>query len=144
MNGRDRPRPRAAVDARESEGWRSGKAAVPAGASKRRVRADPAALEAADLELLPDIHALLHGLNDAYAGGAKVQQLIEKIPVLAARCVRRARKRFPAKGDVSLGEALTLIGNIGLESELLQLLEDLTMLRSELDAAREAGATKKG
>jgi hypothetical protein len=89
-----------------------------------------------DLELLGDIHALLSSLNDAYAGGGRVVLLIEKIPVLAARCLRRAAKRFPGKEPKTLAEALTLVGNMGLEAELLQLLEDLTVLRADLEAAR--------
>lgn len=90
-----------------------------------------------DLQSFADIHALLRALNDAYAGGARVGELVGKVPVLGARCVRRATKRFPAKSNCTLAEALTLIGNLGLETELLQLLEDLTMLSSDLKALSE-------
>jgi hypothetical protein len=138
MTGRDgRQRPR--VDTRQSADWRPG---GPAGAKPRRPkhRADPTALDEEDLDLLGGIHDLLSKLNDAYAGGTQVAALIEKIPVLAARCTRRAAKRFPGKQPKTLAEALTLIGNMGLEAELLQLLEDLTVLRADLD---EAGQTAK-
>jgi hypothetical protein len=97
------------------------------------VRADPCAVAEEDLKSLGDIHALLRALNDAYAGGARVGDLVSKLPVLQARCLRRAIKRNPAKVHCTLPEALTLIGNIGLESELLQLLEDLTVLSAELE-----------
>lgn len=107
-------------------------------ASKKPVRLDPCVVDESDLSVLGDIQDLLRALNDAYAGGSRVEALIEKVPILRARILRRARKRSPAKYDCSLGEALTLVGNIGLESELLQLLEDLTILRSELDAKSES------
>ena len=115
------------VDAKASAGWR------PAGGVDR---SDPCVILEKDLAALGDVQALLGALNDAYAGGPKVERLVGKVPVLAARCVRSARKRLGPKEDCSLSRALGTIGNLGLESELLQLLEDLTILRSDLDAAR--------
>ncbi len=97
-------------------------------------RPDPCQVVEEDLKVLDQIHVLLRALNDAYAGGPRVGQLVSNVPVLAARIVRRARKRFPAKANCTLPEAMTAIGNIGLESELLQLLEDLTVLSSEVSA----------
>jgi hypothetical protein len=135
MNGKDgvgKPKGRPGVDAQESARWRS--STGPAASAKKPAphRADPCAVGEEDLKSLGEIHALLRALNDAYAGGNRVGQLIGSIPVLSARIIRRARKRFPAKGNCTLAEALTLIGNIGLESELLQLLEDLTVMSAEL------------
>jgi hypothetical protein len=112
-----------------------GSVSIPASAKKHR--ADPCAVDESDLAALSDIHALLRALNDAYAGGARVEALVDKVAILRARCIRRAIKRFPAKVGCTLKEALTLIGNIGLESELLQLLEDLTILSSEIEEAKE-------
>jgi len=89
-----------------------------------------------DLKVLDQIHSLLRALNDAYAGGPRVGQLVANVPVLAARIVRRARKRFPAKSNCTLPEAMTLIGNIGLEAEMMQLLEDLTVLSSEVSVRK--------
>ncbi len=40
----------------------------------------------------------------------------------------------PTLRAATLNQALALLGNRGLETELLQVLEDLTVLRSELDA----------
>ncbi|HEX3594694.1 MAG TPA: hypothetical protein VHU80_06320 [Polyangiaceae bacterium] len=99
-------------------------------------RSDSCAVVEEDLKVLDQIHSLLRALNDAYAGGPRVGQLVANVPVLAARIVRRARKRFPAKANCTLFEAMTLIGNIGLEAELLQLLEDLTVLSSEVSAKK--------
>ena len=141
MNGNDgggRSRPRSGVDAKESARWRS--SAAPASPSSLRKpppgRSDPCAVVEEDLKILDQIHSLLRALNDAYAGGPRVGQLVSNVPVLAARIVKRARKRFPAKDNCTLAEAMTLIGNIGLESELLQLLEDLTVLSSEVSAKK--------
>ena len=76
---------------------------------------------------LNKIHDLLSALNDPYAN---IARLVVAIPVLSARCVARAFLR--AKIDIlSIDHALTLIGNKGLESELLALLEDLTVLKAE-------------
>jgi hypothetical protein len=133
-SGRNKPRP--GVDAKESARWRSSTQPGAAAAAKKPAagRADPCAVIEEDLKVLDQIHALLRALNDAYAGGARVGQLVGNVPVLAARILRRARKRNPAKANCTLPEAMTLIGNIGLESELLQLLEDLTVLSSEVSA----------
>src|SRR5258708_4720326 len=124
-DGSNRTRPRPGVDAKESAQWRS--SARPTGSlSPRKAapsRSDPCSVAEEDLTVLDQIHSLLRALNDAYAGGPRVGQLVANVPVLAARCVRRARKRFPAKSNCTLPEAMTLIGNIGLEAELLQLLE---------------------
>jgi hypothetical protein len=40
----------------------------------------------------------------------------------------------PTLRSASLNQSLALLGNRGLETELLQVLEDLTVLRSEMDA----------
>lgn len=77
---------------------------------------------------LPRIHALLTALNDPYAN---IGKLVGGIGVLAARCVARAQASSAKLEVKSVDHALTLIGNKGLESELLQLLEDLTVLKAE-------------
>src|SRR5262249_8812279 len=82
------------------------------------------------LQDLSKIQALLQALNDPYAHIAK---LVAGIPLLAARCVQRALVRSPKLEVLSIDHALTLIGNKGLESELLQVLEDLTVLKAEQD-----------
>lgn len=82
------------------------------------------------LKDLPKIHELLLALNDPYAN---IGRLVAGIPILAARCVARAIKR--GKPEInSIDHALTLIGNKGLEAELLTLLEDLTVHKAEREA----------
>lgn len=85
---------------------------------------------------LPKIMDLLSALNDPLAGGRNVGKLVQKIPVLAARLVDRALSRSSKKQISSLDQAINMLGNRGLESELLQLLEDLTIKKSEAEDPR--------
>jgi hypothetical protein len=85
------------------------------------------------VELGP-IHDLLKALNDPYSGGTRVTTLVSQIPLLAHRCVQALLVKRPTLRAATLNQALALLGNRGLETELLQVLEDLTVLRSELDA----------
>lgn len=80
---------------------------------------------------IPKIMELLSALNDPFAGGKNVGKLVTKIPVLAARVVERALSQARKKEIYSVDQALNMVGNRGLESELLQLLEDLTIKKSE-------------
>lgn len=96
---------------------------------------DPGETKVTDKHLkeLPKIQELLSALNDPYAGGKNVGKLVAKIPVLAARIVARALGSSRKKEISSIDHAINLIGNRGLESELLNLLEDLTIQKSKLD-----------
>ena len=85
---------------------------------------------------LPRITALLNALNDPLAGGKNVGKLVMAIPVLAARLVDRALSQSRKKEIYSLDQAISMIGNRGLESELLTLLEDLTIKKSEAEDPR--------
>jgi len=85
------------------------------------------------LSELPKIMELLSALNDPMAGGKNVGKLVTKIPVLAARVVERALSRKSKKDIASVDQAINMIGNRGLESELLQLLEDLTIKKAEAE-----------
>jgi len=84
-----------------------------------------------DLHRLDDVRSLLTALNDAYVSSREIQDLVAKVPVLAARCIRRAGSE-----DFESREALhhspSKIGNMGVESELLGLLEDLTTFQADL------------
>lgn len=95
---------------------------------------DPADIkvQAKHLKELDKIHELLRALNDPYAS-KNIGALVGKISILAARCIHRAAARSTKIEVSSLDHAINLIGNRGLESELFDLLEDLTMLKSKLD-----------
>ena len=88
-----------------------------------------------DLQHLHRLHDLLAALNDPYVSRRKIEMLASFSKVLSARILRHARAR--QRSIDSLGAALTLIGNRGLETVLLQFLEDLTIFKGELDAAKE-------
>ena len=83
-----------------------------------------------DLRELPRIHALLKALNDPYAN---IAALVSAVRVLAARCIRRARLKMLKREVASMEHALAVIGNKGTGEELLGVLEDLTVLKSELE-----------
>jgi hypothetical protein len=88
-----------------------------------------------DLQHLDRMHDLLAALNDPYVSRRKIEMLTSCSRVLSGRVMRHARTR---NGSIdSLGPALTLIGNRGLETVLLQFLEDLTIFKGELEAAKE-------
>jgi hypothetical protein len=101
-----------------------------------RLTVDPAStkVQAKHLRELDKIQELLRAMNDPYAAGRNIDKLVAQIPILAARCVHRATSRS-AKIEVnSLEHAIALIGNRGLEAELLDLLEDLTIAKSKLES----------
>ena len=81
------------------------------------------------LSSLEPIHRLLAGMSDPYEATSRIAPLVEQIPVLLARCERRLLRNSPYAEWNSTAHLLTLIGNGGLESELLTLLEDLTQLK---------------
>lgn len=88
------------------------------------------------LSELPKIMELLHALNDPLAGGKNVGKLVTKIPVLAARVVERALSQSRKKEVYSIDQAINMVGNRGLEGELLTLLEDLTIKKAEAEDPR--------
>jgi HD-like signal output (HDOD) protein len=88
------------------------------------------------LSELPQIMELLHALNDPLAGGKNVGKLVTKIPVLAARVVERALSQSRKKEISSVDQAINMVGNRGLETELLNLLEDLTVKKAEAEDPR--------
>ena len=85
------------------------------------------------LSELPKIMELLQALNDPLAGGKNVGKLVTKIPVLAARVVNRALSQSRKKEISSVDQAINMVGNRGLENELLNLLEDLTIKKAEAE-----------
>lgn len=90
------------------------------------------AVTPSDLEHLPEIKALLLSLNDAFASGPALENLIRSIPVLSMRVIRSALWKRDDLDRCALGYALAMIGNRGLEDTLMQLLEDLTELKHDL------------
>jgi len=88
-----------------------------------------------DLKRLGQVSELLTLLNDPYIGPFKLTDCIEGLPVLAARCKREAAMHRPRNEVEQIERALNVLGNRGVEKVLLELLEDMTILKSELDCS---------
>jgi HD-like signal output (HDOD) protein len=94
---------------------------------------DDCRVQAADLKRLDLVRELLQLLNDPYVGPMKLSETITHIPVFAARCRREAALYRPRSEVDSIERALNVIGNRGIEKVLFELLEDLTILKSDLE-----------
>jgi hypothetical protein len=90
-----------------------------------------------DLKRLDAIHLLLEALRDPLASSKLIEHRVQQIPVLMARMIRYARKSAPARDVKTLSAALGVVGNRGLETVLLELLEDLTVLRADLEEQKQ-------
>jgi hypothetical protein len=111
----------------------------PAPAKSSAARRAPAwEVTPADLTCLDAVRSLLSALNNAYCSTRQIHTLILDIPVLAARCVRRIGVKQAVTPEL-LERALTSIGNLGLETELLGLLEDLTTCSADLAEEKARG-----
>lgn len=106
-----------------------------------RVRPEDVAPE--DLQRLQGIHDLLSTLNDPLASQTKIEKFCAATPVLCARLIAYARSVRPSMQVNRLSEALRFIGNRGVEFVLLQLLEDLTVLKADLEDERRALADRQ-
>lgn len=100
-------------------------------------------LSKADLKRLDQVKELLSLLNDPYIGPYKLTECLEALPVLAARCRREAALHRPRAEVERIDRALNVLGNRGLEKVLLEFLEDMTILRSEVDAEELAQPAQK-
>ena len=90
-----------------------------------------------DLARLDVLHKILHLLNEPRQSAGPIADLVAQLPVLEAR-VRRAYRppqwyTEDAYGPATVRTILTVIGNRAFEAVLLQLLEDLTVLRASLE-----------
>ena len=94
---------------------------------------DDCKVHPADLKRLDLVRDLLQLLNDPYVGPFKLSDTIAHFPVFAARCRREAALYRPRPEVENIERALNVIGNRGIEKVLLELLEDLTILKSDLE-----------
>jgi hypothetical protein len=93
---------------------------------------DPTRVCPADIERLDVIHALLAELNDPRASAVTIAPFIIAFPPLRARIERAFKLRRPNLRAPSVPMQIVALGNREVEAVLLELLEDLTMLRAEL------------
>ena len=101
-----------------------------------QARSDDCKVSLADLKRLDLVKELLALLNDPYVGPYKLTETITHIPVFAARCRREAALVRPRSEVEDIERALNVIGNRGIEKVLLELLEDMTILKADLEAAK--------
>jgi hypothetical protein len=100
------------------------------------VAADPTQVTVADLGRIDDLNALLRAFNDPRAGADVLARHIAAIPVLKARIERRFMTHYPNRTKHELPQQIALLGNRMLEAVLLELLEDLIVLHSEVEPAK--------
>jgi hypothetical protein len=101
---------------------------------------DETRVTAADLKRIDQISALLATLNDASAGADQLARHVRDIPVLGARIAARFASRLsPIGPNAEVGKQIALLGNRALESILLELLEDIVALHSELQPEARVG-----
>jgi hypothetical protein len=98
-----------------------------------QTRSDDCKVRPADLGRLELVKELLGLLNDPYVGPYKLTETITHIPVFAARCRREAAMVRPRSEVENIERALNVIGNRGIEKVLFELLEDMTILKADLD-----------
>ena len=147
MNSPKKPPQSRLVDKPASSAWQGNAARPKAAAAKPRPaarlkKAEPWEVTPDSLGCLDAVRSLLTALNNAYVSTNQIQKLILDIPVLAARCMRRVGNKQAATAE-TLAQALTSMGNMGLENELLGLLEDLTTCRADLLEAQAAAAAEE-
>jgi len=102
-----------------------------------QARSDDCTLGPADLMRLDLVKDLLSLLNDPYVGPYKLTETISQFPAFAARCRREAALFRPREEIEDIERALNVIGNRGIEKVLLELLEDLTVLKADLDTVKQ-------
>ncbi len=79
---------------------------------------------------------MLAALNDPAAGVPQLEKICVELPTLGARVIAEAQRVAPDRTVEHVGYALGVLGNRGLEEILLQYLEDLTILKADLEDAR--------
>lgn len=122
------------IVARDDDKWTIGSIAMLTKSKQFLTQGDNYKVSREDLKRLDQVSELLTLLNDPYIGPYKLKDCIEKLPVLATRCRREAALHRPKSEVEQIERALNVLGNRGIEKVLLELLEDMTILKSELDA----------
>jgi hypothetical protein len=87
---------------------------------------------ARDVARLDVLQRLLTILNDPQASAGSLARHVEPSSVLAARVEARFCVRNPGRTAPSLVQQIAILGNREIEALLLELLEDIIVLHSEL------------
>ncbi len=105
---------------------------VLARAARKEALQKDSRVKAEHLTQLAVIRGILSALNDSHIGADQIARMVEAMSPLRARLALQFLGRFP-DGDLPVvGEQIARLGNRELEAVLLALLEDLTILHSEL------------
>ena len=123
--------PRATV-AQEVEMSVYRRSSIPPRGAPRLLRTE---VSVSDLQHLDVLRRILGVLEEPAAGARALAQLIDEMPVLAARLSEHAMTTTEATTEAELA----FVGNRRLEAVLFELLEDLTVLSAE-----QAGVSKGG
>jgi hypothetical protein len=93
----------------------------------------------ADVERIDVLQSLLTTLNDPRASATALARDVERMPVLQARIEVRYRARSGGNyAPPRLSEQIGRLGNRELEGILLELLEDVVIVGSELAETRRS------
>jgi len=98
-----------------------------------------ARVTAADLSRIDQLSALLATLNDPRAGADALARHVVAIPVLQARIHACFVRSHPNRKGNGIAQQIALLGNRVLEGILLELLEDIVVLHSEVEARTRYG-----
>ncbi|MGA2450039.1 MAG: hypothetical protein ABTD50_15270 [Polyangiaceae bacterium] len=97
---------------------------------------DPARVTHADLARIDTISSLLVTLNDPRAGADALARHACDIPPLRARISQRFLRSNPGLTRHGLAQQIAILGNRVVEGILLELLEDVVALHSELQSPK--------
>jgi hypothetical protein len=109
---------------------------APGGRTRTTPPADATAVTVADLARISALQSLLVTLNDPRAGADVLARHVAAIPVLAARVAQCFAQHHPNRSRHELAQQIALLGNRKLEGVLLELLEDIVTLHSEVEPAK--------
>ena len=88
-----------------------------------------------DVERIDILQALLLTLNDPRASAGELVRHIQQSRVLSMRIDARFRQRYANREAPKLAEQIAILGNRELESVLMELLEDIVALHSQMKDA---------
>jgi hypothetical protein len=97
---------------------------------------DPTRVTVDDLARIGALQSLLSTLNDPRAGADVLARHIAAMPVLQARVESRFSQHYQNLRKHGLAQQIALLGNRQLEGILLELLEDLVMLHSDIEPSK--------
>jgi hypothetical protein len=91
-----------------------------------------------ELKHLAALHSILSTLNDNTAGVNQLVRYLGDLPALAARVLVAARREARDRDVETVEHGLSILGNRGFEGVLLDYLEALTILKSDLEDEQRA------